>query len=227
MGKTSLLQGVETIPRRGAGDGRLQFQLGPVALAEPDKGEQEPDQLVQGGAQPGAHQPQAHGVAQQPAGAGPDEGDADKGHQGGELGIPRAPQAAKLYHLLNLHEQHHTEDAHDHGAIVQNDGVVGIEQENLLAKEEVDKAHDAGAHQAQALAHAAVDFRHIRALAAQALANEGDGRHREAVPKGEGHAHHVKSFLSGNPNFWHEACELLILLLRKFGFPMVSPAVID
>lgn len=37
----------------------------------------------------------------------------------------------------------------------------------------------------------------------------------------------VKSFLSGNPNFWHEACELLILLLRKFGFPMVSPAVID
>lgn len=116
------------------------------------------------GAQPGAHQPQAHGVAQQPAGAGPDEGDADKGHQGGELGIPRAPQAAKLYHLFNLHEQHHAEDAHDHGAIVQNDGVVGIEQENLLAKEEVDKAHDAGAHQAQALAHAAVDFRHIRRL---------------------------------------------------------------
>ena len=37
----------------------------------------------------------------------------------------------------------------------------------------------------------------------------------------------LKSFLSGNPNFWHEACELLILLLRKFGFPMVSPAVID
>lgn len=40
-------------------------------------------------------------------------------------------------------------------------------------------------------------------------------------------AFRVKSFLLGNPNFWHEACELLILLLRKFGFPMVSPAVID
>ena len=82
------MQGVETIPRAGQGMEGYSFSLVQLPLREPDKGEQEPDQLVQGGAQPGAHQPQAHGVAQQPAGAGPDEGDADKGHQGGELGIP-------------------------------------------------------------------------------------------------------------------------------------------
>ena len=52
-------------------------------------------------------------------------------------------------------------------------------------------------------------------------------RHGLAQLMSEKSVNEVKSFLSGNPNFWHEACELLILLLRKFGFPMVSPAVID
>ena len=44
-------------------ESRSQLQLRPIALAEPEEGEQEPHQLVQGGAQPGAHQAQADGVA--------------------------------------------------------------------------------------------------------------------------------------------------------------------